>query len=125
MVVVEKGGGPTKEGHGGSGPTWDGEGARGRTRDQKDGEDGQLGLQARLTQDLERVRIVFGPIGDVGWAAQTAARWLCLRFHMLPSCLLAWPGKAGQMIHPSRGQPTGDGWPLTCDTAGGRGIDGS
>jgi hypothetical protein len=32
--------------------------------------------------------------GDVGWAAETAAR--CLRFHMLPACLIAWPGKAGR-----------------------------
>ena len=31
------------------------------------------------------------------WAAETAAAARCLRFHMLAS-LLAWPGKAGQMI---------------------------
>ena len=53
--------------------------------------------------------------GDVGWAAETAAR--CLRFHMLPACLIAWPGKAGRQMIRSRGPPTGDGWPLTCDTA--------
>ena len=100
-----------------SGSTWDGDGRDGATRDQR-WEVDSLGCR----QDSHKISggsaLCLAPYsigGDVGWAAETAAR--CLRFHMLPACLIAWPGKAGRQMIRSRGQPTGDGWPLTCDTA--------
>jgi hypothetical protein len=79
-----------------SGSTWDG-----------DGRDGALVISRwkvdslGCRQDSHKISggsaLCLAPYsigGDVGWAAETAAR--CLRFHMLPACLIAWPGKAGR-----------------------------
>ena len=87
-----------------SGPTWD-----------VDGRDGALVItqggrwtawaaakETRLTRSQAGLHCVW-PHFSIGvrrgvWAAETAAAAArCLRFHMLAS-LLAWPGKAGQMI---------------------------
>lgn len=118
MVVVEKGGGPTKEGHGDSGPTWDGEGRECALVIKRMERMDSLGCR----QDSHKISggsaLCLAPLATWGGRLRQLRDGFAFAFTCFQvACLLAWPGKAGQMIHTSRGQPTGDGWPLTCDTA--------
>ena len=97
MVVVEKGGGPTKEGHGGSGPTWDGEGRECALVINRMERMDSLGCR----QDSHKISggsaLCLAPLATWGGRLRQLRDGFAFAFTCFQvACLLAWPGKAGQ-----------------------------